>query len=371
LTAATPDSATSPPAPNAAGPRPRLARLTTDHAAIVENWRFFKKQAPSAAVSAVVKADSYGLGSIGASRALAQAGARVFFTATFGEALLVRKALGEGPQIFVLNGPSEGDVEHFVGAKLTPILNSLAQIKLWDSRDHAGLHIDTGMNRLGIGPEELTGAAMALKDVGLALVMSHLACASDVKHAFNATQLKRFVDAATLFPKAPRSLASTGGILIGADYHFDLVRPGIGLYGSGGLDADNPPLSAAATVEAPILQVRDCAPGETFGYGATFTAAQKMRTATVALGYADGYLRSLSGRGYGFLGGAKRAILGRISMDLIIIDVTGCDDAVPGAMVEFLGPNVPLDNVAALAGTAPYEVLTTFAGTVRKTGARA
>ena len=322
-------------------------------------------------MSAVVKADAYGLGSVGASRALAQAGARVFFTATFGEALLVRKALGEGPQIFVLNGPNEDDAEHYASVKLTPILNSLAQIKLWNARGPAGLHIDTGMNRLGIGPEELAHASVALKGAALALVMSHLACASDVKHDMNAVQLRRFVDAATLFPKALRSLASTGGILIAPEYHFDLVRPGIGLYGSGGLDADNPPLSAAATVEAPILQVRDVEPGETFGYGATFTASQKMRTATVALGYADGYLRSLSGRGYGFLGGARRPILGRVSMDLIIIDVTGCAEAQPGAMVEFLGPNVKLDDVAALAGTAPYEVLTTFAGAVRKTGVRA
>lgn len=321
-------------------------------------------------MSAVVKADAYGLGSVGASRALAQAGARVFFTATSAEATLVRRALGEGPQIFVLNGPTHEDLGVYTAAKLTPILNSMAQIKLWDARGHAGLHIDTGMNRLGIGPEELTQAASALKDVSLALVMSHLACASDVQHEFNATQLRRFVDAATLFPRAPRSLASTGGALISADYHFDLIRPGIGLYGSGGLDADNPKLSIAAKIEAPILQVRSVEPGETFGYGATFTAAQKMRTATIALGYADGYLRSLSGRGYGFLGGAKRPILGRVSMDLIIIDVTGCAEAQPGVMVEFLGPNAPIDEIAALAGTAPYELLTTFAGTVRKMGVR-
>lgn len=317
-----------------------------------------------------MKADAYGLGSIGASRALAAAGARVFFTATHGEAMLVRKALGDGPQIFVLNGPTAEDVTAFASAKLTPILNSMAQIKLWDARGPAGLHIDTGMNRLGIGPEELTDSVRALKDVSLAIVMSHLACASDVKHEMNALQLKRFVDAATLFPKASRSLASTGGVLCGADYHFDLVRPGVGLYGSGGLDADNPKLAAAATIEAPILQVRDVEPGETFGYGATCAASEKMRTATVALGYADGYLRSLSTRGYGFLGGAKRPILGRVSMDLIILDVTGCAEAQPGAMVEFLGPNAPLDDIAALAQTAPYEILTTFAGTIRKTGAR-
>jgi alanine racemase len=367
LTAATPGSETSPPARKPS----RLAALRVDYGAIAENWRFFRKQAPSAAVSAVVKADAYGLGAVPASRALAQAGARVFFTATFAEAALVRRALGDGPQIFVLNGPSESDVADFAEAKVTPILNSLAQIKLWAGRGAAGLHIDTGMNRLGIGPEELPHASVALKDTGLALVMSHLACASDVKHPFNAVQLRRFIDAATLFPKAPRSLSSTGGVLIGPDYHFDLIRPGIGLYGSGGLDEDNPTLAVAATIQAPILQVRDVEPGETFGYGASFTAPEKMRTATVALGYADGYLRSLSGRGYGFLGGAKRPILGRISMDLTIIDVTGCAEAQAGAMVEFLGPNVALNDIAALAGTAPYEVLTTFAGTVRKTGVRA
>lgn len=318
----------------------------------------------------MVKADGYGLGAIGASRALAQAGARVFFAATCAEALAVRKALGEGPQIFVLNGPTGEDAETMMATKLTPVLNSLAQIKLWETRGPMALHIDTGMNRLGVGPEELAHAAVALKDATLALVMSHLACASNVNHDMNAVQRARFIDAATLFPKAPLSLASTAGVLMAPDYHFDLVRPGIGLYGAGGLDENNPPLAVAATVEAPILQVRDVEPGESFGYGATFTAAKKMRTATVALGYADGYLRSLGGRGYGVLGGAKRAILGRISMDLIIIDVTGCDEARAGAKVEFLGPNAPLDEVAALAGTAAYEILTTFAGTVRKTGAR-
>lgn len=317
-----------------------------------------------------MKADAYGLGAEGASQALAKAGARVFFTATVAEALAVRTALGEGPQIFVLNGPSAEDVEQFAQAKLTPVLNSLAQIRLWNARGPAALHIDTGMNRLGVGPEELPHAAVALKDANLALVMSHLACSASPAHEMNAIQLRRFVDAATLFPKAPLSLAATGGALIGPDYHFDLIRPGVGLFGSGALDDNNPKLATAVTVEAPILQVRDVQPGETFGYGATSTASGKMRTATVALGYADGFLRSLGGRGYGFFAGAKRPILGRISMDLIIIDVTGCAEAREGAMVEFLGPNTPLDEVAQLAGTAPYEILTTFAGMVRKTGLR-
>ncbi len=341
-----------------------------NHAAIVENWRFFVKQAPGANVAAVVKADGYGLGAVGASQALAQAGARVFFTATHGEALAVREALGQGPQIFVLNGPTGDDAEAMKAAKLTPVLNSLAQIKLWDARGPMALHLDTGMNRLGVGAEELAHAAEALKAAKLALVMSHLACAADVTHEMNARQRRRFVDAAARFPKAPLSLASTAGALIGGDYHFDLIRPGIGLYGAGGLDSGNPKLAVAATIEAPILQVREVEAGESFGYGASFIAVKKLRTATVALGYADGYLRSLSGRGYGGLGGAKRPILGRVSMDLIILDVTGCAEACEGAMVEFLGPNAPLEEIAALAGTAPYELLTTFAGTVRKMGAR-
>lgn len=336
----------------------------------MENWRFFRKLAPSAAVAAVVKADGYGLGAEDAALALARAGARTFFTATSAEALAVRGALGEGPQVFVLNGPFAEDVAHFGAAKLIPVLNSLEQIRLWSARGPAALHIDTGMNRLGIGPEELPHAAIALKDASLTFVMSHLACASAPSHEKNTAQRRRFIDAATLFPKAPLSLAATAGTLIGPDYHFDLVRPGIGLYGSGGLDTGNPNLAAAATIEAPILQVRDVEPGETFGYGATFTASKKMRTATVAVGYADGMLRSLGGRGYGVLGGVKRPILGRISMDLVIIDVTDCAEAAPGEMVEFLGPNAPLDEVAALAGTLSYEVLTTFAGIVRKTGAQ-
>jgi alanine racemase len=201
------------------------------------------------------------------------------------------------------------------------------------------------------------------------LVMSHLACASDVKHEMNTRQRTRFIEAAKLFPGAPLSLAATSGALIGPDYHFGMIRPGIGLYGSGALDANNPQLAAAATIEAPILQVREVEAGETFGYGATFTAPRKMTTATVAIGYADGLLRSLSGRGYGVVAGRELPILGRVSMDLIILDVSLCAAAQPGVWVQFLGADAPLDEVAALAGTAPYEILTTFAGVVRRASA--
>ena len=346
----------------------RLARLRVDANAIACNWRYFAKLAPKAATAAVVKADGYGLGASTAAHALAKAGARAFFTATTGEALAVRKVLGDGPNVFVLNGPREDDVEAIVGAKLMPVLNSLAQIKVWSGRGRAVLHVDTGMNRLGLGPEELPHASIALKDTTLALVMSHLACAGERAHEMNALQRQRFIDAASLFPSAPMSLAATSGALLGADYHFDLIRPGIGLYGSGGMDADNPTLSTAAIVEAPILQIREVTRGETFGYGATAKAPKNMRAATVAIGYADGYLRSLSGRGYGVLGGAKLPLLGRVSMDLVILDISAAPTARVGDYVEFLGPNAPLDDIAQRAGSLPYEMLTTFAGIVRKAG---
>ena len=369
MTAATRDSAISQPERADAGAR--LARLHVDAGAVAENWRFFKKLAPNAVCAAVVKADGYGLGAETAARALAEAGARVFFTATSGEAVAVRRVLGAGPQIFVLNGPQADDLDDFTLARLTPVLNSMQQIALWEGRGAAALHIDTGMNRLGLGLADLGAAAMAMKDASLALVMSHLACSSTPAHGMNEAQRLRFMDAAKLFPSAPLSLAASSGALIGPQFHFDLIRPGIGLYGCGGFDENNPKLSVAATIEAPILQVREVEIGQSFGYGATFVAPKKMRTATVAIGYADGALRSLGGRGYGVLGGAKRPILGRVSMDLIIIDVTDCPEAAPGAMVEFLGPNAPLEEVAALAGTAPYEMLTTFAGTVRRGGGAA
>ena len=228
------------------------------------------------------------------------------------------------------------------------------------------------MNRLGIGPEELPHAMSALKDTSLALVMSHLACSSDVKHAFNATQLRRFIDASMLFPRAPLSLAATAGAL-----HRRAIIISISSAPASASTALARSMRTTPSSLQPQQSKRQsckCAmssPAKHSAMARRTLLPQKMRTATVALGYADGYLRSLSGRGYGVLGGAKCPILGRVSMDLIIIDVTGCAEAQPGAMVEFLGPNAPLDDIAQLAGTAPYEILTTFAGTVRKTGARA
>lgn len=310
-----------------------------------------------------MKADAYGVGASIAAPALAKAGARTFFTATLGEALAVRKALGPGPVIYVLNGPSRGEPALFTAAQLTPVLNSLDQIALWNGS--AALHVDTGMNRLGLAPSEASAAAAQLKDVPL--VMSHLACASLPGHALNSRQRARFLAAAAFFPNARKSLAATAGAQLGADYHFDLLRIGMGLYGAADRD-EGIALHQIATITAPLLQVRDVAAGESIGYGGATVAQRPIKAATAAFGYADGFLRSLAGRGYGVLGGGKRPILGRVSMDLVILDVTGCPEAEPGAQVEFLGADAPLDDVAACAGTNSYEILTTMYGTVRRTG---
>ncbi|MGE3251576.1 MAG: alanine racemase [Hyphomonadaceae bacterium] len=343
----------------------RLARLAVSTSAIVENWRFFDRLSGNAECAAVVKADAYGLGAREAARALASIGARTFFTATLGEALAISAEIA-GARVYVLNGPGTEDHLSAFGETIRPILNSLEQIARWNARGPAALHVDTGMNRLGLNLSDVSEAARTMGALKPDFVMSHLACAPNRAHPMNAAQRARFIEAASAFPGARLSLSATGGALIGADYHFDMIRPGIGLYGSGDMEEDNPVLAPVARLTAPILQLRDVAAGETFGYGATARAEKAMRAATVAVGYADGFLRSFAGRGYGMIGGAKLPLLGRVSMDLLILDATAAPNAREGDDIEFLGANARLDDVAAAAGTTPYEILTTLAGSVRR-----
>lgn len=348
----------------------RLARLTVDLSAIRANWRRFADLAGTGEAAAVVKADAYGLGVRAVAPALALEGARTFFVATLAEALELRATLGEAQTIYVLNGPTYDDVGSFAPARLFPVLNSLDQIGIWKAAGAdvaAALHIDTGMNRLGLPLADVGAAHDALARCDVPLVMSHLACASDPAHALNALQLRRFTEAAGRFPGARKSLAATSGTFCGAAFRFGLLRPGVGLFGDAGLDVDSHPLAPAATLDTPILQLRDIAAGDTVGYGATFAAPAPMRTATIALGYADGYLRAASGRGYGVLAGARCPILGRVSMDLITLDVSAAGAAAEvGARVEMLGAHVPLRDVAAAAGTATYEILTNLSGVARR-----
>ena len=225
--------------------------------------------------------------------------------------------------------------------------------------------IAPGLNRLGLAPDEARALAVStdrLRGVELTLVMSHLACADRPGHPMNAAQRDRFVAAAADFPRARRSLAASDGLFLGPDYAFDLVRAGVCLYGGGPQGRPDDRIRPVATLEAPILQVRHVAAGETVGYGAGFTAERPLRAAVVACGYADGVLRSGSGAAYGSLAGRRCPAIGRISMDLMVFDVTGRPEARAGAWMQLIGPDLPVDEAAAAAGTIAYELLVRLGG---------
>jgi alanine racemase len=353
-------------------PVPR-ARLTVDLDALAANHAVLKRLAGAAELAPVVKADGYGLGAGPLARRLWAEGARSFCVARLEEGEALRQALGPGrpARILVFDGAAAGAARRLAEARLTPVLNSPAQVEAFAAWARAqmailgplpcALHLDTGMHRLGLTADELAVLAAApdrLQGLSVELLMSHLACADQEEHRMNAQQAGRFRKALALLPGVPASLANTGGVFLGPEFHHDLVRPGIGLYGGGPFGRPHPQLGQVATLAAPILQVRVVSPGETVGYGASFTADRAYRVAVLAAGYADGLLRSSAGRGRAWFAGEPRSILGRISMDLMVVDVTGCEDARPGAMVELLGPHVPVDDAADAAGTASYEVLT-------------
>lgn len=355
----------------AAAPR-ALARprLTVDLDALARNYAGYQALSGRAETAVTIKADAYGLGADTVGRALARAGCQTFFVANAEEGVRLRESLGPAPTIYVYNGVLDGEAALFAAHGLAPVLNDVWQIEHW-ARDAgpsvpaAALHIDTGMSRLGVSAREveaLAGRADLLHAARIALVMSHLACADEPDHPLNPIQARALHDAVArlrpALPKARASLANSAGVCLGPDYAFDLTRPGVGVYG-GAPAPSAPALDVVATLEAPILQVRELQPGDTVGYGSTYAARERRVAATVALGYADGFLRAGSGRGYGVLAGVRAPILGRISMDLVTVDVTEAGAAArPGALVEFLGPNVALEDAAAAAQTLNYEMLT-------------
>lgn len=354
---------------------PSDARLTIDLDSLAANYRVLKAQAGGVEVAPAVKADAYGLGAAIVADRLWAEGARTFYAARLSEGVALRESLGDrDAAIYVLDGVTPGSGPTLEAARLTPALNSLPQIEAWNSHARGGrlkaaLHVDTGMNRLGVRLEEvrvLLGAMDRLKHVEIVQVMSHLACANDPDHPLNTRQLERFEEAAALFPDARRSLANSAGIFLGASYAFDQVRPGISLYGGGPRDVPDARIRAVATFEAPILQTRNVPRGESIGYGATFTATDNTRVAIVAVGYADGVPRAAHPRGAVWFDGQRRSVLGRVSMDLLAIDVTDCDAARPGAMVQIIGPDLPVDDAAAAAGTTAYELLTRIAPRARR-----
>jgi alanine racemase len=343
------------------------ARLTVDLDALAANHALLRQMARGAEVAPVVKADGYGLGAAPVARRLIAEGAASFFVARVSEGEALRRVIGAAAAIYVLDGCPLGGADRLHAAGLVPVINHLAQAREWlafgaeAKTVPVALQIDLGMNRLGFTADEaeaLSNVGGALSELSVALVLGHLSCGHAPDHPLNALQRQKFAEVRRLFPNARASLANSSGVFLGEDFLFDLVRPGIALVGGGPFGRPDPRIAPVATLEAPILQVRAVEAGESIGYGAAFTAAASMRVAIVAAGYADGVLRAGSPGGFGWIGGQFTPLLGRVSMDLIAIDVTRCDEAQPGAMVQLLGPDVLVDDAAANAGTISYELLT-------------
>jgi alanine racemase len=350
------------------------AILTIDLGALVANWLRLREMSQRAECAAVVKADAYGLGMEQAASALSRAGCKTFFVATIAEAGSLRALLPDAT-IYVLGGLLTNTAPLFQLHNLRPVLNSEAEVKEWAEYCAASgqplpaaIHIDSGMNRLGLSALEVDAIAPVAslwKMFELSLIMSHLACSDEVGHPKNERQRKIFDALRAKLPSAPASLANSAGILLGRQHHYDMVRPGIAIYGGRPQQTGDNPFQPAVTLFGRILQVRDVVSGETIGYGATRTLKRPTRIAVVAVGYADGIFRALSTRddkeGLSvFIGGHAAPILGRVSMDLITVDVTTIpgDIARRGEWVELIGPNVSAQAMAHHAGTIDYEILT-------------
>ena len=384
------------------------AIIEIDLAGIAANWRLLARRAAPARCAAVVKANGYGLGAAPVALALAAAGCRMFFVATLDEGILLRRALGETPEIAVFNGPLPGTAAEFAAQKLIPVLNEPGQIEEWAAmasgvlrdaslraapqddgrlamasteprhpeeaaerpsrRTHdvasatstpAILHVDTGMARLGLGAGEFAFVVENAPPFAWRAVISHLACADSPDHPLNERQRAGFAVAAARLSGVTASLSASSGIFLGPAYHFDLVRPGAALFGVNPQPGRPNPLRQIVRLFGKIVQVRQIDTGESVGYGAAHTMTAAGRAAIVAVGYADGWLRSLSHRGCGYLAGTRVPLLGRVSMDLVTFDVSAVPEGLahPGAMIELLGADYGVDDAAADAGTIGYEIL--------------
>jgi alanine racemase len=350
---------------------PEIARLTVELDALKANYKTLQDAAPGARMSAVVKSNGYGLGAEVVAKALEGAGCDLFFTTRAHEGADLRRA-GIDADIYILDGLVGDTAGVFHRYNLIPVLNSLAEIHEYRAmrrsrheRLRAAIHLDTGMHRLGLPGEDLdqlVADLAILKGIDVTYWMSHLASSEDAGSPVNTAQLDRFKAALARLPAAKASLANSGGVFLGPDYQFDLCRPGIALYGCPPGPGVNAPLRNVATAEARILQVQDLAPGESAGYGATWTAKRPTRLATLALGYADGYPWSLGNKGHVFVGGTRAPVVGRVSMDLITVDMTDVPaKAVQvGGWAEVMGANITPQELAQAAGTIPYELFTSL-----------
>jgi len=353
--------------------------LTIDLAAIVGNWRALGVRAAPAECAAVVKADAYGCGIEQVAGALSAAGCRTFFVANLAEARRAR-AVAREASVYVLNGLLPGTAPSYAGSNLRPVIGSRVELDEWTTfraasgwSGGAALHVDTGMNRLGFAMDDIAEVATRHGDKhGIALVMSHFAC-SEEDHPLNARQIERFAKVRGLFEGTPGSLANSSGIFLGAEAHHDLVRPGVALYGANPTPGKPNPMRAVVKLQGRIVQVRAVAPGDTVGYSATWTARRPTRLAIVSIGYADGFLRAASARddrqgAQAIVAGQRCPLAGRVSMDLIAIDVTdlAADAVRRGDLVTLLGDGIGVDDLAERAGTIGYEVLTSLGRRYRR-----
>ncbi len=346
------------------------ATLTIDLGALRGNYRAVRAAAAPASAGAVLKADSYGLGAERIAPALYDEGCRDFFFAHLAEALIIRPILAPDARLFVMNGLQPGTERVCAEAGLIPMLNSLEQVANWSALGVAApeplpavLQFDSGMSRLGMEPAEarrLASEPALLAGVKPLYAMSHLACADDPADPENGQQLAAMGEVRTLFPALPLCLANSGGVFLGPDFHGALVRPGIALYGG----IPNPPaekvISPVVRLDVPVIQTRTVPPGTRIGYGGDFVAPAEMRLAAIEAGYADGLPRHLGGTGAAFFEGVRLPMVGRVSMDSVVIDISGLPPGTLrlGSRVELIGPHQTLDQFAAAADTIAYEILT-------------
>lgn len=337
--------------------------LTIDLAAIAENYSTLQKESSPAKCAAVVKANAYGLGIDKVAPILAKANCESFFVATLDEAIELRELLPE-KTIYIFHGLRPGQENVLHENNLIPVLNDISQIETWsefakqsEQKLMAIIHIDTGMNRLGVSLDQIDNINTETLDIKF--VMSHLAC-SNKDHPKNEEQLAILNKVKESFSDIPVSFANSSGIFLGSDYHFDMVRPGVSLYGVNPTPDQDNPMQDVVTLTSKILQIRTTSKSETVGYGATKEVSANTKLATIPVGYADGYMRSLSNNSSCYFGDTELPIVGRISMDMIVVDITQAPEReiLPSSEVELIGRHVPVDLLARQAGTIGYEILT-------------
>lgn len=353
--------------------------LTIDLGALRDNYLTLCRLAPNAMTSAVVKADAYGLGADVVALVLYDAGCRHFFVAHIDEGISLRRRIAGDADIFVLNGLQPGNEISCADMSLTPVINSLEQLAQWTAHAKtlgktlpAALQFDTGMSRLGMAPSEveaLKNAPELLDGIAITFIMSHLACADEPENAANSAQLAAMRKTAQMFPDVPVCFANSGGVFLGPDFHNALMRPGIALYGGAPSTLRPNPMKPVVRLDVAVVQTRTVPADTLVGYGGTHRTASETRLATVAAGYADGLPRSLSNRGAAYFNGVRLPIAGRVSMDSISIDITALPEGTltHGSLVQLIGPDQILEDMAEDAGTIAYEILTGLGQRYRRT----